>query len=46
MFVELDNCEFPNHFTIMVDKKPTSANFYVDEQSDVITFLAMLAERN
>jgi len=46
MFVELDNSEFEHHYTIMVDKKPTSANFYVDEQSSVIDFLAVLAERN
>jgi len=45
MFVELDNCEFENHFTVMVDKKPTTANLYVEDQDTVITLLQMFAER-
>eukprot|EP01117_Protostelium_nocturnum_P008256 TRINITY_DN2948_c0_g1_i2.p1 TRINITY_DN2948_c0_g1~~TRINITY_DN2948_c0_g1_i2.p1 ORF type:complete len:471 (+),score=170.10 TRINITY_DN2948_c0_g1_i2:616-2028(+) len=46
MFVEVDKSEFENHYTIMVEKKVTNANFYIDEQKDVLTFLQMFAERN
>jgi trehalose 6-phosphate synthase/phosphatase len=40
MFDALD--AYPGAFTVMVDRKPTHAKFYLDRQSDVVRLLSML----
>lgn len=40
MFDALD--PYPNAYTVMVDKKPTHAQFYLEKQSDVVKLLSLL----
>ena len=40
MFDALD--PYPSAYTVMVDKKPTHAQFYVEKQSDVLKLLSLL----
>ncbi len=35
---------YPNAFTVMVDKKPTNANYYLEKQSDVLKLLSYLGK--
>lgn len=40
MFDALD--PYPSAYTVMVDRKPTHAQFYVEKQSDVLKLLSLL----